>query len=198
MAQIIKRKVKDQNFIEYLNTILKNIERIRKIVRELVDFARPSSYEAADSNINEIISNAVGIVKYDRRMKSINIELELDNNIPTIFLVGDQLLQVFINILINAVDALTEDSNRIIIRSRKHKSNIIIEIEDEGVGIKPENISKIFEPFYTTKKVGKGTGLGLSVTYGIVKNLNGNIDVQSEPGKGTIFIITLPRTIGSQ
>ena len=196
MAQIIKRKVKDQNFIEYLNTILKNIERIRKIVRELVDFARPSSYEAADTNINEIIRNAVGIVKYDRRAKSINIELELDNNLPTIFLVADQLLQVFINMLINAVDALTEDRNRIIIRSQKQGSNIILQFEDVGVGIEPENISKIFEPFFTTKKVGKGTGLGLSVTYGIIKNLNGRIDVQSDPGKGTIFTITLPRAIG--
>ncbi|MBN1406286.1 MAG: HAMP domain-containing protein, partial [Calditrichaceae bacterium] len=159
MAQIIKRKVKDQNFIEYLNTILKNIDRIRKIVRELVDFARPSSYEAADTNINEIIRNAVGIVKYDRRAKSINIELELDNNLPAIFLVADQLLQVFLNILINAVDALKDDQNRIVIRSSKQAGNIIIQFEDEGVGIEPENISKIFEPFYTTKKVGKGTGL---------------------------------------
>ena len=197
MAQIIKRKVKDQNFIEYLNTILKNIERIRKIVRELVDFARPSSYEAADTNINEIIRNAVGIVKYDRRAKSINIDLELDNDLPSVFLVADQLLQVFINILINAVDALTEDRNRIIIRSKKEGINLLIQFEDEGVGIKPEDISKIFEPFYTTKKVGKGTGLGLSVTYGIIKNLNGDIDVQSEPGKGTIFTISLPRTAGS-
>lgn len=110
---------------------------------------------------------------------------------------ADQLLQVFLNILINAVDALKDDQNRIVIRSSKQAGNIIIQFEDEGVGIEPENISKIFEPFYTTKKVGKGTGLGLSVTYGIVKNLNGIIDVQSEPGKGTVFTITLPRTIGS-
>lgn len=197
MAQIIKRKVKDQNFIEYLNTILKNIERIRKIVRELVDFARPSSYEAADTNINEVIRNAVGIVKYDRRAKSINIELELDNNLPTVFLVSDQLVQVFINILINAVDALSEDKNRIIIRSKKQVRDLIVQFEDEGIGIKPENISKIFEPFYTTKKVGKGTGLGLSVSYGIIKNLNGRIDVQSEFGKGSIFTISLPRTARS-
>ena len=197
MAQIIKRKVKDQNFIEYLNTILKNIERIRKIVRELVDFARPSSYEAADTNINEIIRNAVGIVKYDRRAKNINIELELENNLPSVFLVSDQLMQVFINILINAVDALTEDRNRIIIRSKKQGSDFIIQFEDEGIGIKPENISKIFEPFYTTKKVGKGPGLGLSVSYGIIKNLNGRIDVQSESGKGSIFTISLPRTTRS-
>ena len=74
---------------------------------------------------------------------------------------------------------------------------MIIQFEDEGVGIKDENISKIFEPFYTTKKVGKGTGLGLSVSYGIIKNLNGRIDVQSETGKGSIFTISLPRTTGS-
>ncbi|MEJ2055751.1 MAG: ATP-binding protein [Calditrichaceae bacterium] len=103
------------------------------------------------------------------------------------------MLQVFINMLINAVDALTEDRNRIVIRSQKQGPDIVIQFEDEGVGIEPENVSKIFEPFYTTKRVGKGTGLGLSVSYGIIKNLNGRIDVESEPGRGSVFTITLPR-----
>lgn len=197
MAQIIKRKVKDQAFIEYLNTILKNIDRIRKIVRELVDFARPSSYEASATNINEIIRTAVGIVKYDRRTKSINIELELDNNLPMLYLVSDQLLQVFINILINAVDALTEERNRIIVRSFKKGNEIVIEFEDTGIGIDESIINKIFEPFFTTKEVGKGTGLGLSVSYGIIKNLNGRIDVSSKVGEGSIFTITLPRIVRS-
>lgn len=197
MAQIIKRKVKDQAFIEYLNTILKNIDRIRKIVRELVDFARPSSYEASDTNVNEIIRTAVGIVKYDRRTKSINIELELDNNLPTLYLVSDQLLQVFINILINAVDALTEERNRIIVRSFKKGNEIVIEFEDTGIGIDEAIINKIFEPFFTTKEVGKGTGLGLSVSYGIIKNLDGKIDVSSKIGEGSIFTITLPRIVRS-
>lgn len=197
MAQIIKRKVKDQAFIEYLNTILKNIDRIRKIVRELVDFARPSSYEASETNVNEIIRTTVGIVKYDRRTKSINIELELDNNLPTLYLVSDQLLQVFINILINAVDALTEERNRIIVRSFKKGNDVVIEFEDTGVGIDETIINKIFEPFFTTKEVGKGTGLGLSVSYGIIKNLNGRIDVRSKVGEGSIFTITLPRMVRS-
>ena len=141
-----------------------------------------------------MIRNAVGIVKYDRRAKSINIDLELDNNLPTLYLVADQLMQVFINILINAVDALTEEKNRIIIRSSKHGSDIVLQFEDSGIGIDEENKTKIFEPFFTTKRVGKGTGLGLSVSYGIIKNLNGTIEVESQPGAGSVFTITLPRT----
>ncbi|MBN2709675.1 MAG: HAMP domain-containing protein [Calditrichaceae bacterium] len=192
MAQLIKRKIKDQQFIEYLNTILKNIERISKIVRELVDFARPSNYESSFVDMNDIIRNAVSIVKYDKRAKYIFIKMDLDPDIPPIFLVSDQLLQVFLNILINAVDALKNEDDNIIIRSFKTEENFIVEIEDTGTGIPKENLSKIFEPFFTTKKIGKGTGLGLSVSYGIIKNLDGSIDVKSEPGMGSVFKISLP------
>lgn len=198
MAQLIKRKVKDQQFIEYLNTILKNIERISTIVRELVDFARPASYKAEYVDINEIIRNAVSIVKYDKRAKRIDIKFELDPDIPPLFLVSDQLLQVCLNILINAVDVLKNEKDRIIVKSMRAEETFIIQIEDTGMGIPAENISKIFEPFFTTKKVGKGTGLGLSVSYGIIKNLNGFIDVQSETGKGSVFTISLPAILAEK
>jgi signal transduction histidine kinase len=198
MAQLIKRKVKDQQFIEYLNTILKNIERISTIVRELVDFARPASYKSDFVDINEIIRNAVSIIKYDKRAKKIDIKLKLDTDIPLLFLVSDQLLQVCLNILINAVDALKNDNDKIIVKTKHLDGTYIIQIEDTGIGIDKDQVSKIFEPFFTTKKVGKGTGLGLSVSYGIIKNLNGSIDVESEKGKGSVFTISLPANLSER
>ena len=143
-------------------------------------------------NVNELIENAVSIVKYDRRAKHINIQQDLDAELPRLYLSPDQLLQVFINILINAVDALTAESNRITVRTLFREDNVFIYFSDTGAGIPEKNINKIFEPFFTTKKVGKGTGLGLSVSYGIIKNINGRIEVESKEGHGSTFTIILP------
>jgi len=192
MAQLIKRKERDEVLNEYLNTILSNIDRISKIVRELVDFARPSNYETALFNINDIIIHAVNIVKYDRRARHLKIDLDLYPDLPPVFLVSDQILQVFLNILINAVDALGEDRRLISVKSQTRSGLIFIEFKDTGSGIPAENLNKIFEPFFTTKQVGKGTGLGLSVSYGIVKNFNGKINVESKPGIGSTFTVILP------
>jgi signal transduction histidine kinase len=199
LAQIIKRKVNDPTIVEYLDTILKNIQRISKIVLELKEFARPTTYETTFVHINEQIKSAVNIVKYDRRAKNIIIQMELDNDIPPVFAIADQIHQVFLNILMNAVDALTSENNYITIHSYWQKDFVIVEFKDTGEGIAEENISKIFEPFYTTKKVGKGTGLGLSVSYGIIKNFDGIIEVKSQLGEGSVFTIKLPakETLGA-
>ncbi len=192
MTQIIKRKIKDDQLAEYLNTILDNIERISKIVRELVDFSRPSSLEASWVNVNDVIRNAYGIVKYDKRAKAVEFRLDLAEALPSLFIVADQLLQVFLNILINALDALKEGKGLIAITSRQEDGHIVVTIEDNGIGIPEEHLSKIFEPFFTTKEVGHGTGLGLSVSYGIIKNFDGKIEVKSKVGEGSTFIIKLP------
>jgi signal transduction histidine kinase len=192
MAQLIKRRVDDPQIKEYITTIMQNIDRISKIVRELVDFARPSSYESEYVDVNEVLRNAVNIVKYDRRAKNINIIFEVDANLPRIYLVSDQLLQVFINILINAVDALKKEKGVIYVKSFEMNGFANIHFIDNGIGIPGDHISKIFEPFFTTKKVGKGTGLGLTVSYGIIKNFNGNIIVESRLNEGSNFKIQLP------
>lgn len=192
MTQIIKRKTDDKQIANYLNTISVNIERISRIVREMVDFARPSNYETSMVNINEIINNAVSIVRYDKRSKNISFRHELSPDLPATFLVSDQLLQVFINILINAVDALPEEGGEISIRSFYKEDCLHIHFSDNGIGIPRENRSKIFEPFFTTKKVGKGTGLGLSVSYGIIKSLNGKIEVDSKMNEGSKFMVSIP------
>jgi signal transduction histidine kinase len=192
MVQVIKRKNSNELVADYVSKILKNIERISRIVRELVDFSRPSSYEEAPADVNEIIKSAVGIIRYDRRSKNLTYELNLDPDLAETVLVADHLLQVFLNILINAVDA-SEGVGKIISVSSVTKNGAIqVQISDQGSGI-PEGIQqKIFEPFFTTKEVGKGTGLGLTVSYGFIKNLRGDIKVKSKVGKGSTFILSIP------
>jgi len=192
MAQVIKRRNNNPQISEYVTNILKNIERISRIVRELVDFSRPSSYEEAPSDINEIIKSAVGIIKYDRRSKKLTYSLNLDPDIPKTVLVSDHLLQVFLNILINSVDASEGFGDKISVNSFTRNGNIHVEITDEGCGIPKDLQKKIFEPFYTTKEVGKGTGLGLTVSYGFIQKLKGEIKVISEEGKGSTFSVILP------
>jgi signal transduction histidine kinase len=192
MAQLIKRKDTDQNVTDYVNNILKNIDRISRIVRELVDFSRPSAYESAPTNINEIINSAVGIIKYDRRSKNITFSLNLDSDLPKLVVVKDHLFQVFLNILINAVDASEGYGNLIKVDSYWKNNTIQVDIIDEGCGIPKDKLNRIFEPFYTTKEVGKGTGLGLTVSYGFIKQLKGEIKVKSEAEKGSTFSIIIP------
>ena len=196
MAQIIKRKNNDEKTIEYVNNILRNIERISRIVRELVDFSKPTTHKSAPSNINDIVNSAVGIIKYDRRSKNINYTLNLDNSLPTINVVADHLMQVFLNILINAIDASEDFGNEINVATYFADQKIHIEIKDHGCGIPEDKLNKIFEPFYTTKEVGKGTGLGLTVSYGLIKKLNGSVEVDSKINQGSTFTVVLPVPTG--
>jgi signal transduction histidine kinase len=192
MAQVIKRKNNNEQITEYVTNILKNIERISRIVRELVDFSRPSSYEEAPSDINEIIKSAVGIIKYDRRSKNLDYSLKLDPELPKTVIVSDHLLQVFLNILINSVDASEGYGDEIKVASYAKNGFIHVDISDKGCGIPADKQKQIFEPFYTTKEVGRGTGLGLTVSYGFVQKLKGEIKVKSEEGKGSTFSVIFP------
>lgn len=192
MAQVIKRKTTDEKTAEYAASILKNIERISRIVRELVDFSKPSPHKEIETDVNEIVNSAVSIIKYDRRSKKIDFNLNLQPNLPKTVLVPDHLLQIFLNILINAVDASEGLGTKINVKTLSSNQHIQIDISDQGCGIPPENVNRIFEPFFTTKGVGKGTGLGLTVSYGLVKKLQGEIKVQSEIKKGSTFSVCLP------
>lgn len=191
LVQLIQRKNKDENLAEQLIVIKENIDRISKIVRELVDFSRPPSYEKVTIQVTDIVKTAVGIVKYDKRVKKVNFETEFDPNIPLVKVVPDQLLQVFVNILINALDAI-EGTGNILVKTSHDDKNIFISITDNGCGMDNETVRKIFDPFFTTKDVGKGTGLGLSVSYSIIKKLNGEIIVESAIYKGSTFTIRIP------
>ena len=191
IVQILQRKSQDQFMSDQLINVKDNINRISKIVRELVDLSRPPSHDSLITQINEVIKTAVGIVKYDKRVKKVEFKTNLDPNLPMIEVVPDQLIQVFINIMINSLDAINGEGI-IRVNSSYDDKNIYVSIIDDGIGISADAIDKIFEPFYTTKQVGKGTGLGLSVSYGIIQKFGGEIKVNSKLDEGSQFTIEIP------
>ncbi len=197
LVQVAQRSTEDAFIKEKLNLVKSQVTRISKIIRDLVDFSRPSNFELQRVNINECLKEAVEITKVGTKAKTIEFSVKLSDDIPYLPLVADQLEQVFINILLNAVDALNEvkdekKEKRISIESSLSKDEAIITFTDTGSGISEANLSKIFEPFFTTKSKGRGTGLGLWVSYGIIKSFQGNLEVQSNTGLGTTFKIKLP------
>ncbi|MCB0751168.1 MAG: PAS domain S-box protein [Ignavibacteriae bacterium] len=191
IVQILQRKSTDQFTSDQLANVKDNINRISKIVRELVDLSRPPSHDEVITQINEVIKTAVGIVKYDKRVRKVEFKTYLDENLPMIKVVPDQLIQVFINILINSLDAI-EGSGIIKVKSSYNDKFIFVSIIDNGSGMDEKVIAKVFDPFFTTKEVGKGTGLGLSVSYGIIKKFNGDIKITSSPEKGSEFQVQIP------
>jgi PAS domain S-box-containing protein len=197
LVQVVLRSTEDEFVKEKLGLVKNQVTRISKIIRDLVDFSRPSNYELQLTDINQIIIEAVEIVKVGKKSKQINFENHLEEKIPNLPLVADQIQQVFVNILLNAVDTISESSNKkknnsIVSRSYKTDEHVMITFSDTGMGIAEENIGKVFEPFFTTKKEGKGTGLGLWVSYGIIKSFQGDVKIKSIVGEGTTFIISLP------
>ncbi len=197
LVQVVQRSTTDEFAKDKLELIKKQVTRISKIIRDLVDFSRPSNYELQLTDINQNIGEAVEIIKVGVKAKDISFDMHLDNKIPLLPLISDQIQQIFVNILLNAVDAIAETDNsriqhKISIDSSLNEDNVIITFNDSGKGIPEEYLGKIFEPFYTTKKEGKGTGLGLWVSYGIVKSFQGDIKVESKLNMGTTFTITLP------
>ncbi|MBI4418767.1 MAG: PAS domain S-box protein [Ignavibacteriales bacterium] len=192
LVQVILRTTQDEFAKEKLELIKNQINRITRIIRDLVDFSRPSSYVVKPTEINEVLRDALNIVQYGKKVKHIRFDVHLNPAIPRLHIVPDQLVQVFINILMNAVDALDGIPGTIRLTTEHTPQFVRVVVADTGRGIDPGEVEKIFEPFYSTKEVGKGTGLGLWVSYGIVKNFGGDITVESSPGKGSTFIVTLP------
>ncbi len=192
LVQVLERKSDDEFTQQNLKKIREHIARITKIVRELVDFSRPTGLQSTDTQINQTIQSAVGLLKYDGRCRNIEFTLDLDPELPKIPCVPDQIHQVLVNILLNAIDAMQEQGEEITVHTLTNTGNVEITIADEGIGMSPEIREKVFEPFFTTKEVGKGTGLGLSVSHGIVSKMGGHITVESEEGEGSTFRIKLP------
>jgi PAS domain S-box-containing protein len=176
---------------EALKTINGHIGRIANIVRSLGDFARVSTTEKTVSNLVEILDRTINLVKYDKRFKNIQLVKEIEDNIPEFRVNQDKIQQVFLNLIINALDAMP-DGGMLRVAMKRLDSQVEIIFNDSGVGIEPDVIDKIFDPFFTTKSPGRGTGLGLSICYGIIREHNGTITVKSKKGEGTTFTIRLP------
>jgi signal transduction histidine kinase len=176
---------------EGLNIIIKETQRCKSIIQGLLEFARDRKPQKVPANINDILKNALGIVENEFRLRHVGLERELAEDMIKTLLDENQIEQVFINLLLNAVHAV-EENGKVTAQSSVDSlhNKIQVEISDNGCGIVADDIKKIFEPFYSTKA--KGTGLGLAVSYGIVKNHQGDIRVYSVPGEITRFTIELP------
>jgi two-component system, NtrC family, sensor kinase len=149
----------------------------------------------ARTDLRALLSHCLDLLEQDLAASQITCSLSRDGSVPAILADPYQLEQVFLNLLKNAMDAMPEGGTVVVsasVREREASSFLEVEIADTGMGIPSENLSRIFDPFFTTKEVGKGTGLGLSVSYGIVRAHGGYIEVKSEVGKGSRFIVGLP------
>jgi two-component system, NtrC family, sensor kinase len=179
---------------EYLQIIDKEVQRCEGIVDGLLDFSRPKGKAKGPVSVTAILEDTLFLLKHHERFKRIEMRRELSDSLPTVFANGEQLIQVFMAIMLNALDAM-EQGGALTVRSLNgtvHEDEVEVQIEDNGVGIPRTELSKIFEPFFTTKPPGRGTGLGLSVCYGIVAEHGGRITADSQPGRGTIFRVFLP------
>jgi signal transduction histidine kinase len=178
----------------HLDVIAKSAKRCQKIVASLLSFARRHAPERKVVCINEIVESAVEILQYQMRTSNIEVVTQFDPQIPVTEVDSHQMQQVFLNIINNARQAMEGQPDKGLLRVSTEASDdkVRIVFEDNGPGIPAENITKIFNPFFTTKEVGKGTGLGLSLCYGIVSEHGGTIAPYSEPGQGAKFVIELP------
>ncbi len=175
-----------------LENIVQQTTRCRNIVRGLLDFARQRKPDKKQWDIHTIIDQTVTLVENQARFQNIKINKEFRKDMPSLFIDADQLQQVFMNIIINAADAMAGDGGALTIKTSVENGIAEVSFTDTGCGMSEEHLSKLFAPFFTTKEVGKGTGLGLAISYGIVQSHNGDIDVESEVGKGSTFRIKLP------
>ncbi len=191
LSQLLREKSCDPYFVEKLGQIQQSVDRITQIVRTLVDFSRPIRPGREKVYLNSVIVEAVRIVQHDRRLKYRHVSTELTAQIPEVEASADQLLQVLINLCLNAADALEKvPEGRLLLKSWHDGDRVHLSVEDSGIGISPEARAHLFSPFYTTKA--RGSGLGLYVSRRIIWAHGGNIEIQSEEGKGTRVVIALP------
>lgn len=183
--------------LESLKSIDNSVERCKAITHRLLGFARRTEVLYQHIDVNETIREVLKFLEKEMMYSRIELDLQLQDNLPNIYSDRLQIQQVLLNIINNAIDAIGKDGTISII-SNLIAGEVRIVIQDDGSGIPEDMLSQIFEPFFTTKETGKGTGLGLSITYGLVKKLGGDITVRSNVGKGTAFTITLPVKVEKQ
>ncbi|HEX5634006.1 MAG TPA: ATP-binding protein, partial [Gemmatimonadales bacterium] len=169
-------------------------QRCTSIVDGLLDFSRPKGTHKATVAVNAVVEDALFLFRHHARYKQYVVETALGAGLPPVRANAEQLIQVMMALLLNAIDAM-EPGGRLTVRTlppRRPGGEVAIEVEDTGRGIPGGLQSHIFEPFFTTKTPGRGTGLGLSICYGIVEEHRGRIEVDSQPGRGSLFRVLLP------
>jgi two-component system, NtrC family, sensor kinase len=174
-----------------IEKIVKQTFRASEIVNNLLNFSRTGAAEAADIDVNRVVEETLSLVSHPLKTSQIQVVKHLSESLPAVRGSANKLQQVFLNLFLNARDAMP-GGGLLEIRTGAHNGGVEIEVVDTGAGIPREHINRIFDPFFTTKSNGRGTGLGLSVSYGIIKEHSGKIDVRSTPGKGTSFHVEFP------
>jgi signal transduction histidine kinase len=188
-VQVLTDMEEDEFKKETLETIFFHMNRIKDILKQLSGFSKMPPLELKPCKVNSLIEDSLSLIQYDKRVQDITIMRDLWPEMPAITTDGNQLSQVIVNIVLNAADAMP-NGGTLTIRSRVKNNSIVIGFEDTGVGIDKEDLKRIFDPFYATKR--HGTGLGLAVSYNIIKKLNGSLTADSDLNKGSRFVITLP------
>jgi len=178
---------------EFVRKIAKQATRCKAIIRGLLDFSRQTAAEMKYAHVDSILRESLALLEKQSLFQNIEIAKHIDGDLPGTIFDASQMQQVFVNIIMNAAEAMNGKGKlTIAARPDSAKEFLEIEITDTGVGIRKEDLDKIFDPFFTTKEAGRGTGLGLAISHGIVKKHGGTINVDSEIGVGTTFVIRLP------
>ncbi len=181
----------DQNAAEKLKLISTQITRITQVTKDMMDFARVRPAAKSLIDVNKVIETSLRLASFDKSFQNLRLKKDFAENLPQIFADTDQLQQVFLNLFLNARDAMP-DGGELRVKTSNTNEQINIAVADSGIGIDTENLKQIFDPFFTTKQTGKGTGLGLAVCYGIVTAHGGRIEAAPNAQNGTTFSVFLP------
>jgi signal transduction histidine kinase len=171
--------------------IVKQTFRASEIVNNLLNFSRTGAAEFAEVNLNRVLEETLSLVVHPFRTARVQVIQNLQKDLPPVLGSNNRLQQVFLNLFMNARDAMPS-GGMLEVRTAGQNGSVEVEVTDTGTGISREHLNRIFDPFFTTKSSGRGTGLGLSVSYGIIKEHAGKIEVRSTPGKGTSFRLEFP------
>jgi two-component system NtrC family sensor kinase len=176
-----------------LDLIASESRRCGDLVKNLLTFSRTTPMNLQATNLNQVIDQALRLIQHQLDLAGIHIERQLDPNLPQVLCDGAQIEQVLLALMVNAMDAMPQGGNLwVMTRAEADESTVQVVVRDDGTGISPEILPRLFEPFLTTKETGRGVGLGLAISRSILERHNGSIEVQSELGRGTTFTVTLP------
>jgi two-component system NtrC family sensor kinase len=182
-----------QDICDSLDLIASESRRCGDLVKNLLTFSRTTPMNLQPTNLNQVVDRALRLVQHQLDLAGVHVQPELDPDLPPVLCDSAQIEQVLLALMVNAADAMPQGGNLWIRSNLKPEENAVrIVVRDDGAGIPPDILPRLFEPFLTTKETGKGVGLGLAISRSILERHNGTIEVQSEPGRGTTFTITLP------
>lgn len=182
----------DEQKWKYLQDIYFETERAAETVKSLLDFTRKERLEMSPLGLGEVIQQTARLVQNEMAISNVAFEARVPDNLPPVLGAFNQLRQVFLNLFLNAIQAMPQGGRLLVTALRGEEGKVCVEVHDEGAGIPQEILTHVFDPFFTTKEPGKGTGLGLSVSVSILKKHGGDIQVESQPGQGTTFRVCLP------